>query len=131
MNKNIETRPGNFTATAKSKMFISYQTNQGFKITSYSTVDCLKFLLQEEMKYVLTERFPHDALNEYFGNQTKIGVRSENPDVKEFCYHAIRIQSNVSHTSDNTSRLFDRKILWDNVTNDKVPKKQWKKIEVY
>ena len=84
---SIETRPGNFTATEKSKMFISYQTLRGFKITCYSTVDYVKFLLQEE----------------YFGKRRKIGRRSENPDATEFGYHnTIRIQRNVSHTSRNT-----------------------------
>ena len=66
--ESIDTRSGDFTATAKSKMFISYQTHQGFKITCYSTVDCVKFLLQEGMELVLTERFSQDALEEYFGN---------------------------------------------------------------
>ena len=102
--ESIETRPGNFTATAKTKMFVSYQTHQDFKITCYSTVDCVKFLLQEGMEYVLTEQFSQDALEEYFGNQRKIGRRSENPDAKEFGYNdnTIRIQRNVSHTSRNT-----------------------------
>ena len=124
--ESIETRPGNFTATAKSKMFISYQTHQDFKITCHSTVDCVKFLLQEGMEYVLTEQFSQDALEEYFGNQRKIGRRSENPDVKEFGYNdnTIRIQRNVSHTSGNTRGQFGRKRPWDNVTNEKVPKKQ-------
>ena len=31
--ESIKTRPGNFTATPKSKMFFSYQIHQGFKIT--------------------------------------------------------------------------------------------------
>ena len=100
---SIETRPGNFTATAKSKMFISYQTLRGFKITCYSTVDYVKFLLQEGMECALTEQFSQDALEEYFGKRRKIGRRSENPDATEFGYdNTIRIQRNVSHTSRNT-----------------------------
>ena len=93
---SIETRPGNFTVTAKSKMLISYQTLRGFKITYYSTVDYIKFLRQEGMEYALTERFSQDALEEYFGNRRKIGRISENQDAKEF------FQRNVSHTSRNT-----------------------------
>ena len=82
------------------------------------------------MEYVFTERFSQDGLKEYFANKRKIGRRSENPDAKEFGYNdnTIRIQRNVSHTSGNTRRLFDRKRPWDNATNDKVPKKQQKKI---
>ena len=41
----------------------------------------LKFLLGEGMEYVLTERFCQDTLEEYFGNQRKLGRRSDNPDV--------------------------------------------------
>ena len=76
-------------------MFISYQTLQGFRITCYSTVVCVKFLLQEEMEYVLTERFSQDALKKYSGNQGKIGRRLENLDAKEFGYNdnTIRIQT--------------------------------------
>ena len=101
--ESIETRPGKFTATAKSKMFISYQTYQDFKITCYSTVDCVKLLLQEGIEYVLTEQFSQNTHEEYFGNQRKIGRRSENPDAKEFSYkdNTIRIQRNVSYTSGN------------------------------
>ena len=78
------------------------------------------------MEYVLTEQFSQDALEEHFENQRKIGRRSENPDAKEFGYNdnTIRIQRNVSHTSGNTRGQFGRKRPWDNVTNEKVPKKQ-------
>ena len=58
------------------------------------------------MEYVLTERFSQNALEEYFGNQRKIGRRYENPDAKGFGYNdnTIRIQRNVSHTSGNAKR---------------------------
>ena len=109
--ESIETRPGNFTAAAENKMFISYQIHQGLKITYYSAVGLVKFLLHEGMEYVVTERFPQDALEEYFGNQKKVGRRSENPDAKEFVYNdnTIKIQRNVSDTSGNTLERFDRK----------------------
>ena len=55
--ESIKTHHGNFTATAKSKMFISYQTHQVFKITCYSTVDCVKCLLQEEWNMCLLNDF--------------------------------------------------------------------------
>ena len=44
---NIAARPGNFTQNAKGRMFISWQTYNGLKITTYSIVEAVKFLLQE------------------------------------------------------------------------------------
>ena len=43
--ENISTRPGQYTATAQAKMFISQQTHEGLQITAHSTVEVVKFLL--------------------------------------------------------------------------------------
>lgn len=122
---SISNRPGNFTQRAKSKMFIAYQTHQGFKITCYSAIECIKFLLAEGMEYVLTERFCQDSLEQYFGNQRKIGRRSDNPDLRQFGYNdnTIRIQRNISITSGNTKGRYDSKRSWENVSDDPVPKR--------
>ena len=69
---SIEARPGNFTKNAKSNMFISWQTFEGIKITVHSTIDLIKFLLNNGVQYVLTERFCQDALENYFGRQRAI-----------------------------------------------------------
>ena len=49
------------------------------------------------MEFILTERFCQDPLEEYFGNQRKIGGRSEKPDIFQIEYNdnTIRIQGNV------------------------------------
>ena len=52
-----ETRPGNFNKNARSRMHISWQTYEGFQITCHSAIEATKFLLQEGMDFVLTERF--------------------------------------------------------------------------
>ena len=39
------------------------------------------------MEFILTERFCQDLLEEYIGNQRKIGGRSENPDIFQFGYN--------------------------------------------
>ena len=51
-------------------------TFEGFKITVHSAIKATKFLLEEGMEYVLTERFCQDPVKEYFGNQRKIGQRT-------------------------------------------------------
>ena len=50
-------------------------------------MEATKFLLQEGMEYVLTERFCQDPIEVYFGSQRKIGRRSNNPDIKMFGYN--------------------------------------------
>ena len=81
------------------------------------------------MEYVLTERFCQDTLEEYFGNQRKLGRRSDNPDVRRFGYNgnAIRTQRSISCQSGNTRGRKDRSKAWVNVSNDPVPKKKSKK----
>ena len=121
--------PGNFTQNARSRMFLSWQTYEGLQISAYSVVEATKFLLNEGMEYVLTERFCQDPLEEYFGNQRKLGRRNDNPDMKTFGYNnnTIRVQHAVSCQSGNTRGRKGRDRSWVNVSNDPVPKrkKQW------
>ena len=70
---NILQRPGNFTVSAREKMFASGQTHEGIQITCYSVIEATKCLLKEGLQFVLTERFWQDVLEEYFGSQRGIG----------------------------------------------------------
>ena len=126
--QSIANCPGNFSKNAKSRMFISWQTFEGFQITVNSAVEATKFLLNEGMEYVLTERFCQDPVEEYFGNQRKLGRRSDNPDIKTFGYNSntIWVQRAVSCQSGNTRGRKDRSKAWVNVSNDPVPKKKKK-----
>ena len=73
---------------------------------------------------VLIERFSQDLLEQHSGNQRKIGCRSDNPDMCTFDYNenTKRIQRNVSHTSGNFGGRFDKKRVWENVTDDPLSK---------
>ena len=90
---SIENRGNNFLLNAQSKMFISWQTFEGFKITTNAIVEVTKFLLSEGVEFVLTERFCQDEIEEYFGSQRQLGRRSDNPDLQMFGYNdnTIRI----------------------------------------
>ena len=46
-------RPGNFDQNTRSKMFISWQTHEGFQLTVYSVIEATQFLLQEGMAVCL------------------------------------------------------------------------------
>ena len=49
------------------------------QITTLASIEATKFLLTEGFDFVLTERFCQDPVEEYFGNQRKLGRRSDNP----------------------------------------------------
>ena len=83
------------------------------------------------MEFVLTERFCQDPVEEYFGNQRKLGRRSDNPDIHQFGYNAntIRIQRTVSCQSGNTRGRKDKKKAWEQVTEAKLPCRKRKKTQ--
>ena len=92
--ESTKNRPGNFSQNARAHMFLSWQTYKGFQLTFQSTIESTKFLLQEGMEYVLTERFCQDPAEELFGKQRQLGRRSDNPDTSQFGYNnnTIRIE---------------------------------------
>jgi len=92
--ESIENRPGKFDKTAQNKMFISQQTHEGLKITVHSIVGCVKFLLQNNIcKYVLTERFCQDPLENYFGRQRSLGARKDNPTLRDVGFNDNTIRN--------------------------------------
>ena len=109
--ENNEARTGNFTKTEKAQMLIFWKTYEGCQITFKSIPECVCLLLTEGMEFILTESFCQDPLEEYFGNQSKIVGRSENPDIFQFGYNdnTIRIQRNAQHSSGNIHGRYDGK----------------------
>ena len=114
---------------AKTKQFhpkckiISRQTYEGFQITVNAVVDICKFLLQEGMEYVLTERFCKDPV---FGSQRKLGRTNGNPDIRTFGYidNNIRVQRTISCKNGNTQGRQDKRRTWEQVTDDLLPCKK-------
>nr|XP_058957561.1 uncharacterized protein LOC131784759 [Pocillopora verrucosa] len=121
--ESTENRPGNFSQNARARMFLSWQTYEGFQLTVQSTIESTKFLLQEGMEYVLTERFCQDPAEEFFGKQRQLGRRSDNPDISQFGYNSntIRIERSISRQSGNTRGRKDKKRAWVQVTDEKLP----------
>ena len=77
-------------------MFISWQTYEGLQITVHSFKEVCKFLLQNGVKYVLSERFCQDDLENYFGRQRTIGHRHDNPTVRDVGYNDNLIKTQFS-----------------------------------
>ena len=82
---------GNYTADGRAKMFLSLQTYKGLKISVYSHIEAIQFLLSEGFQYVLSERFMQDVLEDYFGHQRAKGGRSDNPTAQQFGYNDLTI----------------------------------------
>ena len=55
-----------------------------------------KYLLENGVTYVLSERFCQDDLENYFGRQRAIGRRRDNPSVKEVGYNDNTIKCQFS-----------------------------------
>ena len=76
-SESIEKREGNFTLKERKQMFLSHQTYEGLQITTKSTIELTRFLLESKMPFVLSEKFNQDVLiEEYFGRQRSLGRRS-------------------------------------------------------
>jgi hypothetical protein len=91
--QSIKNRPGNFTANDRNNMFISWQTYEGITISTLAVIEVVKYLLQQNFEYVLTERFCQDPVENYFGRQRAIGARKDNPTVRDFGYNDNSIRN--------------------------------------
>eukprot|EP00794_Sanderia_malayensis_P013209 gene13209-14561_t len=71
--KFVGERKGKFSKAERQTMFLSLQTYQGLHVTCYSFIELTKFLLNNGVEYVLSNRFSQDDLENYFGRQRAIG----------------------------------------------------------
>ena len=76
------------------------QTYEGLKISVNSIIEATQFLLWHQVKYVLTERFCQDPLENWFGRQRSLGSRKDNPSMADFRYNnnAITNQKNSNQS---------------------------------
>ena len=95
---SVHQRQGNFTKDAGQKMFISWKTYEGLKASINSVIEAAQFLPWHQVKYVLTERFCQDPLENWFGRQRSLGSRKDNPSMADFRYNAIKDQKNSNQS---------------------------------
>ena len=74
-------------------MFLSWQLYEGIKITVYSLIEVIRYLLNQGVSYILTERFCQDPLENYFGRQRSMGSRKDNPSMRDFGYNDNTIRN--------------------------------------
>ena len=70
-------------------MFITWQTLECLKITVNSVVELVKFLINNNVSYVLTERFCKDPLENYLS----LGRRKDNPSLFDFGFNDNTIRN--------------------------------------
>ena len=123
---SIDLRPGNFSKTEKSRMFLSWQTHEAVLITTHSTIDLVKYLLNHSVKYVLTERLCQDPLENYFGRQRSMGRHRDNPNLQTFGYqdNAIRT-SKVFRPIEGNCRKDENETF--QISSESIPARQRKR----
>ena len=121
--ESIEERPGNFTPNAKARMFISWQTFEGLQVTVHSFKEVVKYLLENGVNYVLSERFCQDDLENYFGRQRAIGRRKDNPTVRDAGYNdnIIKSQFSVRPIAGNVQGAIGK---FNNIDDTPLPKRR-------
>ena len=93
---SVQQCQGNFTKDTGQKMFILGQIYEGLKISINSIIEATQFPFWYQVKYVLSEHFCKDPLENWFGRQRSLGLRKGNPSMADFGHNsnAIRNQKN-------------------------------------
>jgi hypothetical protein len=129
--EEINSKAEEFTKDQLGRMFISLQTFEGLQISVHSLIECTKYLLQNGVNYVLTERFMQDCLEEYFGHQRQRGRRSDNPDAVQFGYNdrILQVQRNAGLVSRGNvgARRKEGESRWATIRDEPLLKKKKKK----
>ena len=125
-NQSALNHPGEYSADARGKMFLSPQTYEGLKISAYSHVEAIQFLLGKGFQYVLSERFMQDVVEDYFGHQRSKGGRSDNPTAQQFGYNDLTIaaQRDIAPViRGNVGGRYEKK-KWFQVSEEPVQKRK-------
>ena len=112
-----------------SDQFRNLQTYEGnplqtLAISVHSHVDAIKFLLSEGFKYVLTETFMQNVLEDYFRHQREKGRRSDNPTAQQFGYNDLTISCQRDIAPVIRGNVDGRygKVKWHQVSDEPVRK---------
>ena len=125
--ESIESRPGIYTTNDKARMFLSWQTYEAILITTHSSIELVKFLLQNNVKCLLTERFCQHPFENYFGRQRSMGRRIDNPNVQQLGYQGNTIRASKifrPKTSGNSQKEEQQKFK---ISTEAVPCRQQKR----
>ena len=90
-------------------------------------IEGIQFLLWHQVKYVLTERFCQDPLENWFGRQRSLGLRKDNPSMVDFGYtnNAMRNQKHFKPIANGNVADSGMIALTDEPLPCQKPKKEW------
>ena len=101
-------------------MFISSQKYKGVKITVYSVIELVKFLIMHKVSYWLTEKFCQDPLENCFGKQRSSGACKDNPSLYDFGYNDDTIRNQKVFKPIATGNVRDEHINFE-INTEPVP----------
>ena len=104
---SVQTRPGTFSAVEHSKMFLTHQTYKGLVMTIKSFQEVTRYLLNNGVQYVFSNRFSQDPLEAHFGRHRSLCPRSENQT-----FTGLGTRKILSDSSELLQWLFNQKGMW-------------------
>ena len=115
---------GEYTLDERQKMLLSAQTYAGLKIAVYSHIDAIRFLLSKGFKFVLSESFMQDVLEDYFGHQRERKAEDHNPTAQQFGYNDLTIAAQRDIAPVIRGNVDGRygKVKWHQVSEEPVRK---------
>ena len=107
---HFATKEGKYPSNHQEKMFITTQIYEGLKISVYSNIEVIIFLLAQGFQHALSARFMQDVVVEdNFCHQNVKGGRSDNPTAKQFGYNALPLQ----HKTIQKGSLYKREMMYN------------------
>ena len=89
-------RQGNFRQRDRDTMLLPWQSYEGLQMSVLLLKAFVPYLLNSGMKYVLSEKFCQDDIENYFGKQRAIGRRKDSPNVRAAGYNENMIKPQFS-----------------------------------
>lgn len=89
---SVQAREGNWKAAERAKMFLTHQTYKGLVMTVKSVKEASAYLLDHGVKFVLSDKFCQDPLEQHFGWHRSINTRSKNSNLHKFGYQENKIR---------------------------------------
>ena len=92
-------------------------------MTILSLEGVVPYLLTKGLKYLLSEKFCQDDVENYFGKQRAIGRRKDNPNVKDTGYagNTIKSQFSVQPVGGNVLTSTSK---WNSIDDAPLPKRK-------
>ena len=82
------------------------------------------YLLTKGLRYVLSEKFCHDDVENYFRRQRAIGTRKDNLNVKDTGYAENKIKSPFSVQPVGEGDVLPGALKWNSIDDAPLPKRK-------